>query len=311
MIERANPPLFSVVIACYNYGRFLARAIDSVLAQTYRNYEIVVVDDGSTDETPEVAARYGDKIVYVRQANAGHCATNNAGAARAHGEYIYFLDADDELLPHALQQFAEAIGQFPEVPVFFGGYISVAEHGAEKTQRGSDIPAGREQRLRAYLTKQVVGLKHGGTVMHRSIFSTLHYPAGLRANTDLVFLGQVLAHFAARGIHEPVVKSHAHAGRVRKNSALKEQYALAGVDILFDPSVMPAELMHLKPLYRRQRLLSLARADYHAGEYAKARAAYCSTIREFPATAFDLKIMRRLLDCNWKLLTSSRESGPR
>lgn len=302
-----DSPLFSVVIACYNYGRFLARAIDSVLAQTFTNYEIIVVDDGSTDETPDVAEHYNEKINYHRQANAGHCAANNKGAELARGEYIYFLDADDELLPSALQTFADAIAQNPAISVLFGGYISVSESGVEKVHRGSDIPDEPEARLRAFITKQVVGLKHGSTVLHHRIFSKLQYPIGLRSNTDIVFLGHVIARFGARGIQQPVVKSHAHADRVRKNSALKAQYSLAAVDILFDPAVIPAELMMLKPLFRRQRLLSLARADYHSRDYLNARARYLLTVREFPHCLLEPKVVRRLLAAMWRSLFARRK----
>ena len=295
MIADNDKPLFSVIIACYNYGRFLARAIDSVLAQTYTNYEIVVVDDGSTDETPQIAARYTDKIIYHRQQNAGHCATNNKGASLARGAYFYFLDADDELLPDALDAFAAAIARDAVTPVWFGGYIAVSPEGHETVQRGGDIPAPPFDRLHHFITKGAIGLKHGSTVLKRDIFSTLQYPAGLKSNTDIVFFGQVIAHYAAKGIHAPVVKSHAHAGRVRKNAALKEETGLAGVDILFNPQIIPPELMPLKRLFRRQRLLSLARADYRARNFSGARARYLAAAREFPSCLLRLDVLRRLI----------------
>jgi glycosyltransferase involved in cell wall biosynthesis len=299
-----NPPLFSVVIACYNYGRFLARAIDSALAQTYTNFEIVVVDDGSTDETAEVAARYVGRIVYHRQQNAGHCATNNKGAALARGEYIYFLDADDELLPNALQSFADAIARCPNIPVFFGGYISVSEDGAEKTQNGSDIPKAPKPRLRAFLLKKVIGLKHGGTVLHRRIFSQLHYPANLRSNTDIVFLGQVLAHFEACGIHTPVVKSHAHRDRVRKQKkfALEPEFAIA--DIFFNPAIMPANLMPLRKLFVRQKALSLGRKLYRQHAYRDALHCYALALRTAPLLILQPTLLKRVIISILRLLVS-------
>jgi glycosyltransferase involved in cell wall biosynthesis len=85
----------SVVIPTYNRARLLPAALDSVLAQTYRNWEIVVVDDGSTDDTEAVVGRYGDVVRYVRQPNGGVGAARNTGIRHAQGDLIAFLDSDD------------------------------------------------------------------------------------------------------------------------------------------------------------------------------------------------------------------------
>lgn len=89
------PGLASVVIPCYNGEPFVAEAVDSALAQTYRPVEVIAVDDGSTDGSPVVLARYGERIRVVRQPNRGLPAARNAGIRVARGEYLAFLDADD------------------------------------------------------------------------------------------------------------------------------------------------------------------------------------------------------------------------
>lgn len=287
--------MFSVIVACYNYGRFLKRAVDSVLAQDFDDYEIIVVDDGSTDETPQVAAEYGDRIRYHRQDNAGHCATNNKGASLARGEYFYFLDADDELLPHALSTFARHIATDRDTPVWFGGYFSVDSEGIETERAGSDIPVDPYARMQAYVTKDVVGLKHGSVVLHRRIFVDMQYPSNLRSSTDIVFLGQVISRYAAKGIHTPVLKSHAHGARVRKNSSLRIATGLSSVDIMFDPAVVPAQLQPLKSLFRRNRLRSLARSCYRSRQYPEARDLYLALVREFPSSLADMAVCRRFL----------------
>jgi glycosyltransferase involved in cell wall biosynthesis len=88
-------PAVSVVIPAHDYGRYLAEAIDSAMGQSLAPFEIIVVDDGSTDETPEVLARYGDRIRAFRTENGGASAARNFGAAQARGEFVAFLDADD------------------------------------------------------------------------------------------------------------------------------------------------------------------------------------------------------------------------
>jgi glycosyltransferase involved in cell wall biosynthesis len=95
-------PTVSVVIPTYNYGRFISMAIDSALGQTLPPMEIIVVDDGSTDDTAEVCARYGGKIRYIRKENGGPSSARNAGIAAATGDLIALLDADDRWLPEKL-----------------------------------------------------------------------------------------------------------------------------------------------------------------------------------------------------------------
>jgi glycosyltransferase involved in cell wall biosynthesis len=94
-------PLVSVVIPCWNQAHYLGEAIESVLAQTYPRLELVVVDDGSEDNSHEVAGRYPG-VRLVRQPNSGVAAARNRGLAESRGEYVAFLDADDRLLPQAL-----------------------------------------------------------------------------------------------------------------------------------------------------------------------------------------------------------------
>jgi glycosyltransferase involved in cell wall biosynthesis len=90
-------PLTSIVIPCFNHADYLAEAIDSALAQTYPAVEVIVVNDGSTDNSEVVALAYGDRIRYIRQDNAGLPAARNTGIRWARGDYILFLDADDIL----------------------------------------------------------------------------------------------------------------------------------------------------------------------------------------------------------------------
>lgn len=97
-------PLVSVVVNNYNYGRFLRDAIDSALAQTYAPLEVVVVDDGSTDESRDIIASYGNRILPVLRENGGQGSAFNSGFAACTGEYVLFLDADDALLPTAVER---------------------------------------------------------------------------------------------------------------------------------------------------------------------------------------------------------------
>ncbi len=121
ILDREESPLVSVVIPTYNGAHFLAETVESVLAQTYPNLEVLVVDDGSTDATPAIAASYGPRVRYVRQANAGTAAARNRGVAEAYGEYVALLDHDDLWLPHKLERQLPAFAADPSVGVAFAG----------------------------------------------------------------------------------------------------------------------------------------------------------------------------------------------
>ena len=94
----------SVVIPAYNYGRFIGEAIKSVLEQTYPISEIIVIDDGSTDNTKQVVESFGERVRYFAQKNSGVCAARNAGIKNSSGDFVAFIDADDTWLPEKIEK---------------------------------------------------------------------------------------------------------------------------------------------------------------------------------------------------------------
>jgi glycosyltransferase involved in cell wall biosynthesis len=114
--------LFSVVIPTYNRAHLLARTLESVWQQRFTDYEVVVVDDGSTDGTQEYLRTFGDRIRVVRQANSGPGAARNIGVLAARGEYVALLDSDDLWFPWTLNIFAQAVGEFRH-PCIVGGQL--------------------------------------------------------------------------------------------------------------------------------------------------------------------------------------------
>jgi glycosyltransferase involved in cell wall biosynthesis len=119
----------SVIIPTYNRGTFTSHAIKSVLAQTYKDYEIIVVDDGSTDNTLEQLKVFGDQIRYIYQENQGPSAARNKGIQNAKGRYIAFCDSDDRFLPTKLEKQMEFIKSNPECRFLYTWYYNVNEKG--------------------------------------------------------------------------------------------------------------------------------------------------------------------------------------
>ncbi len=125
--------LASIIIDNYNYGRFLRAAIDSALAQTYPHIEVIVVDDGSTDDSREVIASYGDCISALFKENGGQASAFNRGLAASRGEIVCFLDSDDTLLPTAMEQAASLLAESEVVKVHWPLWI-VDEQGERTGQ---------------------------------------------------------------------------------------------------------------------------------------------------------------------------------
>ncbi len=122
MLPLSSSPKFSVIIATYNGEKTLLRAIDSVLAQAYSAYEIIIIDDGSTDSTSSIVSNYGDKVIYHLQENSGVSAARNNGAKLAQGDWLAFLDADDWYYPQRLFWHAEFIQRNPDTDFLIGDY---------------------------------------------------------------------------------------------------------------------------------------------------------------------------------------------
>lgn len=120
-------PKVSVIIPAYNCARYIAEAIDSVLAQTYQDFEIIVVDDESTDGTGEVVRRYADRVRYIRQDNRGPSGAKNTGIQAARGEYISTLDGDDLWLPQRLEKLVPLLDQQPELGFVYGDCYRIDE----------------------------------------------------------------------------------------------------------------------------------------------------------------------------------------
>ena len=128
--HRPSPPRVSVIIPTYNRKALVQQAIDSVLSQTYPNYEILVVDDGSRDGTREaLVSRYGDRISYHWQENQGESVARNVGISMAQGEYVGFLDDDDVYLPRMLQVAIDFLDHTPDVGMLSVQSLMITESG--------------------------------------------------------------------------------------------------------------------------------------------------------------------------------------
>lgn len=123
-------PKVSVIIPTYNQATFLREAVDSVLQQSFGDFEVIIVDDGSSDETPDVAQSINDhRVIYHRQENRGLAGARNSGVALSTGEYLAFLDSDDLLLPKKIATQVTALEDQPAIGLVASGWEYITENG--------------------------------------------------------------------------------------------------------------------------------------------------------------------------------------
>lgn len=126
-----DDPIVSIIITCYNLGQYLPEAIGSAIKQTYKNIEIIVIDDGSTDDTPSIAQRY-KSVKYIRQSNQGVCAARNKGIDLSEGELVIFLDADDRLDRSYIDQCITKLRSYKKSPQVGYVFTQVRHFGVEE-----------------------------------------------------------------------------------------------------------------------------------------------------------------------------------
>ena len=187
-------PLVSIIVPCFNGARYLRETLDSLLAQTYPNVEIIVLDDASTDATPEIAAAYADRITYVRQpSNRGQFENANDGIRRAKGELIAVWHADDVYLPTIVQAQIAYFEQHPEVGAVFASDIFVDAEGREygrialPTEVRGERPLDYATVLNTLLTYKNRFLVCPTAMVRRSVYAEVggYRPRQYRNTSDL------------------------------------------------------------------------------------------------------------------------------
>jgi len=259
MPEPANPR-FAVIIPAFNAAATLRQAVDSVLAQTYAPREVIVIDDGSTDATVEVARSYGTRVTLISQGNSGVSEARNAGARAASAEWLCFLDADDWYYPERLAAYAAMIREVPELDFLTGDFDYVDAQGNHLRRSMESMPAGQAMLARAREGRVVmdgevlgdfVGAHFGDThtlTVPRATFLALGgYPTGFAVCEDVNFLIRL----CARSRRVGVVCTPTAAYRIHGNSATRSDPLRAQQQTLLALKALVPQLKQSRPAIRR------------------------------------------------------------
>lgn len=289
---------YSIIIPCYNASKFIQRPVDSVLSQTRDDYEVIIVDDGSTDNTPGIIESYVSRrtnwIRFLRQKNKGPAAARNAGIQSAKGEYLYFLDADDKMCKDALEIFDNAI-EDEALDYVYAGHYSVKIGGKLKTlcpEPGFVDPVSDFKRL---IAGKGVSPTLGTVLIHRDCFKSLSYSESLRCNEDFVLFAHLFALYQGKAIATPVVYKYKRPDSLRSESQAIIDAVEKAPGLLFDPAVLPAEYFRFKSIYVAKRYLEKARIHFKQKQFKAFRETFQQAARVHPWVLLKGRFLLRYL----------------
>lgn len=263
----------SVIIPAYNQGRYLDSAIRSVLEQTRQDFEIVVVDDGSTDDTRAVAQAFGDpRVRYVYQENRGLAGARNTGLRYSLGQYVSFLDSDDRLLPENLELLAGALDRLPTVGFVAGQTVPVDDNG-DQVGRTFDRPLPEDPPQLLLGNPVAVG----SMLVRRAWQERVgFFDETLRSYEDWdMWLRLARAGCPMHYIPQPVFLYRFHSAQMTRVGSQMTKATFAVLDKTFADPDLPESWRALKnQAYSRANLRAAAQA-YLAGDFAQG-AAYVS-----------------------------------
>ncbi|WP_372875848.1 glycosyltransferase family 2 protein [Pseudomonas sp.] len=299
-MKMSAKPLLSVVIPAYNYAAVLPRAVESVLAQLDdAAAELVVIDDGSTDGSRQVLdgllAIHPGRFRVVHKSNGGAASARNLGIRETAGDYLIFLDADDELAPAALAALRAHLTAQPQTRLVIGGHIAVAPDGKRREHKAVVLPEQPLERLRAYLLDKRLALSNGACAMRREVFARGDYPEAFRSAEDIPVFAQALANYPCTLLEQPLALIHKHDDSLRHQFSHAKAGGLALVDEVFAPQRLDARYQVLKTAFYVQRCLSLFRSAYLAGDVAAARSYFAAAVKADWRVLFKVSYARKAL----------------
>jgi len=202
----------------YNKAPFVRKALESIASQTYRDFELIVVDDGSTDNSAAICEEFFQTFnhslahsinvnrsfvhLFIRQTNSGVAAARNRGVAESHGEYICFLDADDWWEPTFLEEMDHLITEFPDAGIYASNYIY---YKPGKTHVALNLPRGYLDYPKAYYEGSSMPVWTGATCMPRKVFDEMGgFPVGIKLGEDFLLWAKTAIHYPIAFCEKPL-----------------------------------------------------------------------------------------------------------
>lgn len=290
-------PEVSVIIPTYNSGRYVTEAVNSVLRQSFDDFEVIVIDDGSTDDTQSVMSRYGSPVRYIRQENSGVSRARNRGIEESRGRYVAFLDADDTWLPNKLEKQITAIRNQQSYRACYSAFLVV-------DSRLTPLDVNHSKRCSTALEDlllygNVVGTP--GTVLcERALFDKGAFDPELSQCADWDMWVRLAVETDFLYLDEPLICYRQHDANMSRNAPLLEQDSLLVLEKGFGMPDLPQSLCSRKQEALARNYMVLAGTYFQARRYSDfVRCATKSMAMDFRQVgylaAFPLRVASRLM----------------
>jgi len=210
--EKQHMPFFSIIMPLYNKASFVAKAIKSVLAQSYTDYELIIVDDGSKDDSADIARQVIAGHVHcrlIKQENAGVSMARNNGVAASHGQNLCFLDADDWWHPSFLEEMSHLIKEFPEAGIYGTNYTIVNETKHKTRVAPIGVEPGFEKGYinycQVYAKTLAMPLWTGAVCVPRRVFNEMQgFPKGIKLGEDFLLWIHIALKYKVAFLNTPL-----------------------------------------------------------------------------------------------------------
>ena len=202
-------PRFSIIVPLYNKAPYVRKAIDSVVSQTFKDWECIIVDDGSTDGSADIVREYVHtlqiaecKLQILSQKNSGVAAARNNGVKASSGEYVCFLDADDWWEPTFLEEMDKLIADYPDAGIYASNYIY---YKPGKTHVALSLLRGYMDYPKAYYEQGAMPVTSITTCMPRKVFDEMGgFPVGIKLGEDFLLWAKTTIHYPAAFCEKPL-----------------------------------------------------------------------------------------------------------
>lgn len=301
-----SAPEVSIILPTFNRARLLPRALDSIIAQTFQDWQIVLVDDGSVDETASVAARYAERLrdrsqrgwplIYIRQPNGGSSSARNRGIDACSGRFVVFLDSDDEFLPARLQRQLDLFSLRPELGFVYSDYAYIDLEGRREgsafdtvARRARAVPHEVvapglcvctddlfDALIREYFVATIVGM-----VRREILADAIRFPLGHAYAEEWLFYLRVARACRAGFVDEPLCLHHHTSGSLartdRRRNNLRYYGLVRAIDEAFDD--LPRDQ---RKAVRRNAARACRQLGYdaaHGGDHREAFRRFAESLR--------------------------------
>jgi glycosyltransferase involved in cell wall biosynthesis len=226
-------PDVSVIIPSYNHARFVSQAVASALNQTLKPLEVIVVDDGSKDETADALAQFGESIRVIRQENSGVATARNNGAAAANGALLAFLDADDVWVPNKLEKQVERFNKEPGLGLVHCAYVDIDADNKELTEHFEGLEGWVAEEIILFRRPVILG-GGSGVVIPKKVFSELGgFDARLSTSADFDLYFRIARKWRVGFVPEVLLQYRIHGSNMHGNINLMKRDMLLAYDKAF------------------------------------------------------------------------------